>query len=388
VKIFSKKIYFCILFFQRRGRKEERRKESTKIPTYQCTNLLKYQNTIKMQISAAQLAHILQGTVEGNPDVTVTHPAKIEEAKTGAIAFLGNLKYESYAYSTGASILLVSNDFQPSQPIGATLIRVTDVYASVAILLEKFGQAQQANNTEISAKAAIHTSVQIGEATAIGDFTVVEENVVIGSSSRIYPQVYVGKNVKIGNKVTLYPGVRIYQDCEIGDNCIIHANAIIGSDGFGFAPNADGTFKKVPQIGNVVIESNVEIGANTTIDRATMGSTIIREGVKLDNLIQIAHNVEIGKNTVIASQTGIAGSTKIGENCMIGGQVGIVGHLKIADKTRIQAQSGVAASITEPNTAWYGSPAIAYSNYLRSFAVFKQLPDVLRRLQGLEKNNL
>lgn len=338
-------------------------------------------------INAAQLAQILNGKVEGNPEVIVNRPSKIEEAEAGSIAFLGNLKYEQYAYSTKASILLVSNDFAPSQPITATLIRVADVYASVAILLEKFGQAQQSERKEISSKASIHSSASIGEQSAIGDFSIIEENVTIGSNTTIYGQVFIGKNAKIGNNVTLYSGVKIYQDCEIGDNCILHSNVVIGSDGFGFAPNADGTFKKVPQIGNVLIENNVEIGSNTTIDRATMGSTIIRSGVKLDNLIQIAHNVEIGKNTVIAAQAGIAGSTKIGENCMIGGQVGIVGHIKIADGTKIQAQSGVAASITEPKTAIYGSPAIAYAQFLRAFAVFKQLPEVLKRIQHLENQS-
>lgn len=339
-----------------------------------------------MQINAQQLATILKGRVEGNPEVSVHAPAKIEEAQAGNIAFLGNLKYEHYAYSTEASILLVSRDFKPTQPINATLIRVDDVYASVAILLDRFGAAQQSTATrEISSRAAIHASAKIGQQTAIADFVVIEENVEIGANVRVFPQVYVGKDVKIGNNVVLYPGVRIYQSCIIGANCIIHANTVIGSDGFGFAPLEDGSFKKVPQIGNVIIEDDVEIGANTTIDRATMGATIIRQGVKLDNLIQIAHNVEIGKNTVVAAQTGIAGSTKIGANCMIGGQVGIVGHLKIADRTRIQAQSGVAASVSEPNTALYGYPAIGYQNYLRAFAVFKQLPDLLKRLQILEK---
>lgn len=338
-------------------------------------------------INAAQLAAILQGKVEGNPEVSVNRPSKIEEAEAGSIAFLGNLKYEHYAYTTKASILLVSNDFAPSQPIEATLIRVADVYASVAILLEKFGQAQQPTQIEISSKASIHSKATIGAQSAIGDFSMIEENATIGSNSIIYGQVFIGKNAKIGNNVVLYPGVKIYQDCEIGDNCILHSNVVIGSDGFGFAPNADGTFKKVPQIGNVIIENDVEIGSNTTIDRATMGSTIIRSGVKLDNLIQIAHNVEIGKNTVVAAQAGIAGSTKIGENCMIGGQVGIVGHIKIADGTKIQAQSGVAASITEPKTAVYGSPAIGYSQFLRAFAVFKQLPEVLKRIQNLENQS-
>lgn len=335
-------------------------------------------------VSAAQLAHILNGKVEGNQNITVNRPAKIEEAEEGTIAFLGNLKYEAYAYTTKASILLVSNDFRPSQPLTATLIRVADVYASVALLLEKFGQKEQ-TTSEISALAQVHSTAKIGQNAAIGAYTVIEENTILGDNALIYPQVYIGKNVKIGNNVTLYPGVRIYEACHIGDNCILHANVVIGSDGFGFAPTGDGSFKKVPQIGNVIVENNVEIGSNTTIDRATMGSTIIREGVKLDNLIQIAHNVEIGKNTVIAAQAGIAGSTKIGENCLIGGQVGIVGHIKIADGTKIQAQSGVASAVTEPNTAIYGSPAIGYGNFLKSFSVFKQLPEILKRLQAVEK---
>ncbi len=335
-------------------------------------------------ITALQLSQILNGTIEGNPDVKVNRPSKIEEGEVGTISFLGNLKYEHYAYTTLSSVLLVSKTFAPSAPIAATLIRVEDVYASVAILLEKFGQKFD-NQGIVSSKSSVHTSAKIATNVSIGDMSVIDENVSIGENTIVFPQVYIGKNAIVGKNTTLYPGVRIYNDCVIGDNCILHANAVIGSDGFGFAPTEDGSFKKVPQIGNVLIEDNVEIGSNTTIDRATMGSTIIRKGVKLDNLIQVAHNVEIGENTVIASQTGIAGSTKIGANCMIGGQVGIVGHLKIADKTRIQAQSGVAASITEPNTAWYGSPAIPYSNYLRSYAGFKQLPDLLKRVLQLEK---
>ncbi len=335
-------------------------------------------------ITALQLSQILNGTIEGNPDVKVNRPSKIEEGEVGTISFLGNLKYEHYAYTTLSSVLLVSKTFAPSAPIAATLIRVEDVYASVAILLEKFGQKVESQGI-VSSKSSVHTSAKIATNVSIGDMSVIDENVSIGENTIVFPQVYIGKNAIIGKNTTLYPGVRIYNDCVIGDNCILHANAVIGSDGFGFAPTEDGSFKKVPQIGNVLIEDNVEIGSNTTIDRATMGSTIIRKGVKLDNLIQVAHNVEIGENTVIASQTGIAGSTKIGANCMIGGQVGIVGHLKIADKTRIQAQSGIAASITEPNTAWYGSPAIPYSNYLRSYAGFKQLPDLLKRVLQLEK---
>jgi UDP-3-O-[3-hydroxymyristoyl] glucosamine N-acyltransferase len=337
-----------------------------------------------MKITALQLAQMLNGTVEGNPEVTVSRPSKIEEGEVGTISFLGNMKYEHYAYTTQSSILLVSTTFTPTQALSATLIRVEDVYASVAILLEKFGQKAD-NQGIIAQNTSIHATVSLGKNVSIGEMSVIAEEVTIGENSMIYPHVYIGKNVKIGKNATIYPGVRIYYDGIIGDNCTIHANAVIGGDGFGFAPMEDGTFKKVAQIGNVVIEDNVEIGSNTTIDRATMGSTIIRKGAKLDNLIQIAHNVEIGENTVIAAQTGIAGSTKIGANCMIGGQVGIVGHLKIADRTRIQAQSGVQANITEPNTAWYGSPAIPYSNYTRSYVIFKQLPDLWKRLAQLEK---
>jgi UDP-3-O-[3-hydroxymyristoyl] glucosamine N-acyltransferase len=337
-----------------------------------------------MQITAQQLAHILGGTVEGDAAVAVSRPAKIEEGENGTISFLANAKYEHYAYTTQSSILLVSNTFAPTQPIAATLIRVEDVYASVAVLLEKFGQKID-NQGIISSSAMVSTTATIGNQVSIGAMTIIEDGAMIGEKTVIFPQVYVGKNVKIGSHTVIFPGVKIYNDCVIGDHCIIHANAIIGSDGFGFAPLEDGTFKKVAQIGNVVIENNVEIGANTTIDRGTMGSTLIKNGVKLDNLIQIAHNVEIGENTVIAAQTGIAGSTKIGKNCMIGGQVGIVGHIKIADKVRIQAQSGIASSIEEVGSAWYGSPAIPYSQYLRAYAVFKQLPDVLKRLMQVEK---
>ena len=339
-----------------------------------------------MQVSAQQLAALLQGTIEGDPNVLVGGPAKIEEAGPGTITFLGNMKYEPFAYTTNASILLVGKNFVPAQSISATLIRVEDVYAAIATLLGHFGDKLNAGSPAISDKSSIHETAKVGERCSIGDYAVLGENVVVGDDTRIFPQVYIGNNVKIGISVTLYPGVRIYSDCVIGDNCSLHANVVIGSDGFGFAPQEDGSFKKVPQIGNVVIESDVEIGSNTTIDRATMGSTIIRSGVKLDNLIQIAHNVEIGRNTVVAAQTGIAGSTKIGENCMIGGQVGIVGHIKIADRTRIQAQSGVSAEVSEPGTALYGSPAFAYSGFLRSFAVFKKLPELMKRIQDLEKN--
>ena len=336
-----------------------------------------------MQVTAKDLAILLNGTVEGNPDIMVHKPSKIEEGEIGTISFLGNPKYEHYAYTTQSSVLLVSQAFVPTQSIAATLIRVEDVYASVAILLDRFGAVEK-KAAIISSRASIHAGATIAEGVTIGDFVVIEQGACIGHASFIYPQVYIGENVKIGKNVILYPGVRVYKDCEIGDNCILHANTVIGSDGFGFAPLEDGSYKKVVQIGNVIIERNVEIGANTAIDRATMGSTIIREGVKLDNLIQIAHNVEVGRNTVIAAQTGIAGSTKLGEQCMIGGQCGFVGHITVADGTKTQAQSGVASTIKEPNKAWFGYPAIPYNDYLRAFTIFKKLPDLAKRVLAIE----
>jgi UDP-3-O-[3-hydroxymyristoyl] glucosamine N-acyltransferase len=337
-----------------------------------------------MKITAQEIAYLLQGTIEGNPNATASRPAKIEEATEGTISFLANVKYEHFAYTCQASILLVSKDFQPTQAVTATLVRVEDVYASVALLFEKFGAATQ-SKAEISAQAAVHPSAKIGQNVSIGAFTVIEEGVEIGDNAVVYPQVYVGKNTKIGQNALFYAGVKIYHGCEIGDNCIIQAGAVIGSDGFGFAPLPDGSYKKIPQLGNVILENNVEVGANTTIDRATMGSTRIGEGVKLDNLIQIAHNVEIGKNTVIAAQTGIAGSTKLGERCMIGGQTGFVGHLKIADGTKTQAQTGIASSVKQPDTALFGYPGIPYNDYLRSYAVFKQLPSLAKQVRELEK---
>jgi UDP-3-O-[3-hydroxymyristoyl] glucosamine N-acyltransferase len=340
-----------------------------------------------MQLSAIELAKILKGEVEGNPDVKVDRPSKIEEGGVGTISFLGNMKYEEYAYTTTASILLVSKDFTPSRPIRATLIRVPDVYAAVAFLLEQFGQ-QPDRQGGISERASIHDSAQLGEGVSIGAFTSVQSGAFIGDEATIMDQVYIGKDVKLGSNVLIYPGVRILDRCEIGDNSIIHANVVIGSDGFGFAPRQDGSYKKVNHVGNVVLEQDVEIGANTTIDRATMGSTIVRQGVKLDNLVQVGHNVEIGAHTVIAAQTGIAGSTKIGKYCRIGGQVGFVGHVQIADGTQIQAQSGVAGPVREPNQALFGSPAIGYKDFIRSYAVFKKLPALYRKISQLERKLL
>ncbi|MEO1518553.1 MAG: UDP-3-O-(3-hydroxymyristoyl)glucosamine N-acyltransferase [Bacteroidota bacterium] len=335
-------------------------------------------------MSARQLSEILHGTLEGDPDVMISGPSKIEEAVSGTISFLANPKYEPYAYTTRASVLLVNRQFQPAQPIAATLIRVDDVYASIAFLLEKFG-GQVAQERGIDEHAFVHSDAVLAEGVAVGKFAIVSAGASIGEGSTIYGQVYIGTDVQIGRNVTLYPGVKIYAGCQIGDDCIIHSNAVIGSDGFGFAPQEDQTYKKVAQIGKVILEDQVEIGANTVIDRATMGATIIRQGCKLDNLIQVAHNVEVGPHTVIAAQAGIAGSTRIGANCMIGGQAGFVGHIEIAKGTRVQAQSGVAAPIKEENKAVYGSPALPYANYLKSYAVFKQLPDLYKRIRELEK---
>ncbi|HMG16611.1 MAG TPA: UDP-3-O-(3-hydroxymyristoyl)glucosamine N-acyltransferase [Saprospiraceae bacterium] len=337
-----------------------------------------------MQISAKELCALLNGLLEGDPDVMITAPSGIEDGTPGTISFLGNMKYEQYAYTTKASILLVEKDFQPTQPLNTTLIRVEDVRTAMALLFNKFG-AELAVQKGISEKAFIDATALIGADSSIGHFTVIEKNANVGTNCIIYPQVYIGEDVIIGDNVTIHPGARIYHKCTIGNHVILHSNVVIGADGFGFAPQHDGTYKKVLHIGNVVVEDNVEIGSNTTIDRATIRSTYIRKGVKLDNLIMLAHNVEVGENTVIAAQTGVAGSTKIGANCQIGGQVGIVGHLQIADGTKIQAQSGIAKSITKPNTAWYGSPAIDYGNYLKSHIVFKSLPEMEKRIQELEK---
>ena len=337
-----------------------------------------------MQISAKELGLLLNGIVEGDATVEVSGPSKIEEGKEGTISFLSNPKYEPYAYTTKASILLVSKEFKPDKPLNATLVRVDNVYASVAQLLEKFG-GEIPTIKGVSDDAFIHPEAKIGKNASVGNFSVIKKGAVIGDNAVIYPQVFIDENVEIGDNVKLFPGVKIFHACKIGDNCTLHANVVIGSDGFGFAPQDDGSYKKIPQLGNVVLEDEVEIGANTVIDRATMGTTFIRKGAKLDNLIQIAHNVDVGESTVIAAQAGIAGSTKIGKNALIGGQAGIVGHVKIADGTRVQAQSGINKSIKKEDTSVYGSPALDYNNYLRSYAVFRRLPDLQQKINELEK---
>ncbi|NBC09808.1 MAG: UDP-3-O-(3-hydroxymyristoyl)glucosamine N-acyltransferase [Bacteroidetes bacterium] len=337
-----------------------------------------------MQLSAKKIAALLDGTVEGDPDVKVDRPSKIEEGGEGSISFLGNPKYEEYAYSTTASALLVARDFKPKKPVQATLVRVDNVYGAIAQLLERFGEAYE-RQPGISGNAAVAKEAQLGEGVTVGAFSSIGAGSTIGAHSIIHDQVYIGRDVTIGAHAILYPGVRILDRCQVGDHCILHSNVVVGSDGFGFTPQEDGSYKKVIHVGNVILEDHVEIGAQSAIDRGTMGSTIIREGVKMDNLIQVGHNVEIGAHTVIAAQTGIAGSTKIGKHCRIGGQVGFVGHLEIADGTQIQAQSGIASDVKEPNQALFGYPAFAYRDFVRSHAVFKRLPELYKKLSALEK---
>ncbi len=338
-----------------------------------------------MKFTSEQIAAALDGMVEGNPDVEVFTLSKIEEARPGSLSFLANPVYAKYVYTTKADVIIVNEDFHPEKPINATLIRVKDAYSAFTRLLELYQQAKN-NKNGISEKAGIADSAKLGKNVYIGDFVVIGENTVIGDNAKIYANTCIGDHCTIGENTTLYYGVKVYDECVIGNNCTLHAGVTIGADGFGFAPQDDGNFKKIPQIGNVIIEDNVEIGTNTTIDRATLGSTIIRKGVKLDNLIQIAHNVEIGENTVIAAQTGIAGSTKIGKNCMFGGQVGIVGHLTIADGVKIQAQSGIAKSIKKPGSVLEGSPAFHLPDFLRSYVNFKNLGNLSNRISKLEQH--
>jgi len=337
-----------------------------------------------MQFTAHELSLLLNGTVEGDPLVPVNQLAKIEEAKTGSLSFLANPKYEQYLYTTNASVVIINNDQVLAAPSKATLIRVDNAYSAFSLLLEKYNTIKL-NKTGIEEPNFIHPSAQIGENVYVGAFAYIGPNVKLGNNTKIYPHTYIADDVIIGNDVTLFPGVKVYFDCVIGDNVIVHSGAIIGSDGFGFAPNPDGTYNKISQIGNVIIEDDVEIGANTTVDRATLGSTIIRKGVKLDNLIQVAHNVEIGANTVVAAQTGISGSTKVGENCIIGGQAGIVGHITIAKGSQIQAKSGIGHSIVAEGKKWAGAPAVSFSDNMRSLVVINRLPELEKRINELEK---
>jgi UDP-3-O-[3-hydroxymyristoyl] glucosamine N-acyltransferase len=336
-----------------------------------------------MQFSALQLATLLNGKLEGNPDVTVSALAKIEEAGKGMLTFIANPKYEEFLYTTLASVVIVNETLAVEKPVSCTLIRVHDAYTSFALLLEKFSQNNH-HRYGIQQPSYISSTAKLGKDVFIGAFAYIGEGAELGDYVEVHGGAFIGDQVVIGCNTVVHAGVKIYHECIIGAQVTIHAGAVIGSDGFGFAPQRDGSYKKVPQIGNVIIMDNVEIGSNTTIDRATIGSTIIHQGVKLDNLIQIAHNVEIGENTVIAAQTGVSGSTKVGRNCVIGGQVGMVGHIHIADGTRINAQSGVSKSIKTYGTTVTGSPAADYISTLKSQAVFRNLPDLEKRITELE----
>ncbi|PKV66331.1 UDP-3-O-(3-hydroxymyristoyl)glucosamine N-acyltransferase [Pontibacter ramchanderi] len=340
-----------------------------------------------MEFTIQQIADLLKGEVEGDNTVKVSTLAKIEEAQQGALAFLSNLKYEPYLYTTGASAVIVSDKLELKKPVSASLIRVADPYSSFSTLLAYYQQAVLASKVGVEEPCFMGVGSEIGEGHYRGAFSYIGNNCKIGQNVRIYPQAYIGDNCTIGDNTTIFAGAKLYANTVVGANCTLHAGVVLGSDGFGFAPQPDGTYKNVPQIGNVVLEDDVNIGANTTIDCATMGSTIIRKGTKIDNLVQVAHNVEVGQHTVIASQTGISGSTKIGSNCVIAGQVGIVGHISIADKTTIGAQSGVSKSVKESGTVIQGSPAFDYKQNLKAITVFRKLPELQRVLDELKEKN-
>lgn len=339
-----------------------------------------------MKFTAEQIAGILEGEVIGNPMAEVSRLSKIEEGSEGSLTFLANPKYMNYIYSTKASVTIVNNTFIPEAPLTTTLIKVQDAYASFTKLLEFYNQVKL-NKNGIEQPSFISESAKYGDNLYLGGFSYISQNVILGDNVKIYPNCFLGENVILGNNVIVFAGAQIYSETIIGNNCTIHSGAVIGADGFGFAPNPDGTYTKIPQIGNVVIEDNVDIGSCTTIDRATMGSTIIRKGVKLDNQIQIGHNVEIGENAVIAAQTGVAGSTKIGKNVMIGGQVGIAGHLTIGDNVRIQAKAGVGKNIKN-NEKIQGSPSFAYNDFSKSYVHFKNLPKIVAEIEKLKKQIL
>lgn len=336
-----------------------------------------------MKFTATQIAAILEGDIVGNPDVEVTKLAKIEEGTEGSLTFLANPKYKSYIYSTKASITIVNKSFEPENSVSTTLIKVEDAYKSFSKLLEYYNEIKM-NKSGIEQPSFIAESAVYGDNIYIGAFSYLGENVKIASNVKIYPNSYIGDNVSIGENSILFAGAKVYSDCVIGENCVVNSGAIIGADGFGYSLNENGEYSKVPQTGNVILEDFVDIGAATTIDRATLGSTIIRRGVKLDNQIQIAHNVEIGKNTVIAAQTGVAGSTKIGENCIIGGQVGIVGHITIGNNVKIQAQSGIGRNVKD-NEVLQGSPALAYGDFNKSYVYFKNMPKIMREMKEIDK---
>ena len=335
-----------------------------------------------MQFSAEQIAALIQGKIEGDPQTTVSGFGKIEEAGKSDLAFLANPKYEDYLYTTSAGIIIIGEQMELKEKITATLIRVKDAYSSFAVLMQYYQQMKAKQLVGIEDLVFIHPSAKIGKDVYIAAFSYVGEHVEIGNDVKIYAQVFIGANTKVGDRTVLHPGAKLYHDCVIGNDVTIHAGTVLGSDGFGFAPQQNGTYNKVPQLGNVVIEDHVEIGANTCIDRATLGSTIIKKGTKLDNLLQIAHNVEVGEHSVIAAQTGISGSTKIGKHVMIGGQAGIVGHISIADGTKINGLTGISKSITETNNSL--RPAMELSDSLRAMAIYKRLPELDKKIKELE----
>ncbi len=336
-----------------------------------------------LKFTAEQIAGILEGTVVGDPNIEVYKLSKIEEGTQGSLTFLSNLKYTPYIYTTEASITIVNDDFEPEKPISTTLIKVEDAYEGFSKLLEYYNQVKL-NKSGIEQPCFISESTKIPEDIYLGAFSYIGNNVEIGVNVKIFPNAYIGDNVKLGDNTIIFSGGKVYSDCILGKNCVINSGAIIGADGFGFAPNKDGGYSKIPQIGNVILEDYVDVGAGTTIDRATMGSTIIRSGVKLDNQIQIAHNVEVGKNTVIAAQTGVAGSTKIGEHCKIGGQVGIAGHLVIGNNVSVQAQSGIGRNVKDGEIL-QGSPSFGYTDWNKSYVYFKNLPKLAKTINELEK---
>lgn len=336
------------------------------------------------KISISEIASLINGTIEGESNVFIQNVGKIESAQSGDLAFLSNPKYLNHLYSTKASVVIVSNDLIIEKPVECSVIRHPMPYYGFCVVLNQYFNPHQ-NRIGIHPSAIVDSTASIGENVYIGPYVVVEENAQIGDGAQLYAQVFVGNKAKIGKNTILYPGVKLYSDCQIGNHCIVHASSVIGSDGFGFAPTPDGTYAKIPQIGNVIVEDNVEIGSNCSLDRATMGSTIIRKGVKLDNLVQIAHNAEVGENTVIAGLSGVAGSTKVGKQCVIGAQVGIVGHITIADGTQIGGQSGIPKSIKEPNQQFIGSPAMPLKEAFKSQVILRNLPQLELRIRELEQ---
>jgi UDP-3-O-[3-hydroxymyristoyl] glucosamine N-acyltransferase len=341
-----------------------------------------------MEFTLDEIAQLLGGEIKGDGKVKVNSIAKIEEATSGSISFLSNPKYENYIYTTQASAVIVKKDFLPKTPVSTALILVDDPYSSFTSILEAYQQALISSKMGKEEPSFVGNKSIIGANHYIGAFAYIGNNCKIGDNVKIFPQVYIGDNVTIGDNTTLYAGVKIYANCELGHHVTIQSGCVIGSDGFGFAPQADGTYKTIPQIGNVIIGNHVDVGANTVIDCATMGSTIISDGVKIDNLIQIAHNVKVGKNTVIAAQAGISGSTTVGESCIIAGQVGIIGHLKIANKTTIAAQAGISKTISKEGITLLGSPAIEKLDFLKSFSIYRKLPTLQRRIEELEEKIL